>query len=150
MVMKTNGDKYSYSDTANSRTKARHCTPSFPKISLNFILSSMIGRFESRQGLGIFFTTASRPALGPTQPPIQWVSGAHSLEVKGPGREAILSLPNTPSWHGAQLKRAQGQPLGNRTLAHTIISLQFLSALYRLQGLSSAVYSGHCWVFPIK
>jgi hypothetical protein len=27
--------------------------------------------FESRQGLGIFlFTTTSRPALGPTQPPI--------------------------------------------------------------------------------
>jgi hypothetical protein len=33
--------------------------------------------FESRQGLGIFlFTTASRPALGPTQFPIQWVRGA--------------------------------------------------------------------------
>jgi hypothetical protein len=30
--------------------------------------------FESRKGLGIFlFTTAFRPALGPTQPPIQWV-----------------------------------------------------------------------------
>jgi hypothetical protein len=28
--------------------------------------------FDSRQGLGIFlFTTASRTALGPTQPPIQ-------------------------------------------------------------------------------
>jgi hypothetical protein len=45
--------------------------------------------FESRQGLGIFlFTTASRPALGPTQPPIQWVPGALSLGVKRPGREA--------------------------------------------------------------
>jgi hypothetical protein len=32
--------------------------------------------FDSRRGLGIFlFTTASRTALGPTQPPIQWVSG---------------------------------------------------------------------------
>jgi hypothetical protein len=30
--------------------------------------------FESRQGLDIFlFTTASRPALEPIQPPIQWV-----------------------------------------------------------------------------
>jgi hypothetical protein len=30
--------------------------------------------FESRQGLGIlFFTTASRPALGPIQPSIQWL-----------------------------------------------------------------------------
>jgi hypothetical protein len=45
--------------------------------------------FDSRQGLGIFFfTTASRTALGPTQPPIQWVPGALSLGVKRPGREA--------------------------------------------------------------
>jgi hypothetical protein len=29
-------------------------------------------KFESRQGLGIFlFTTASKSALGPTQPPIK-------------------------------------------------------------------------------
>jgi hypothetical protein len=33
--------------------------------------------FESRRGLGIFpFTTASRTALEPTQPTIQWVPGA--------------------------------------------------------------------------
>jgi hypothetical protein len=45
--------------------------------------------FDSRQGMGIFlFTTASRPALGPTQPPIQWVSGFISPGVKQPGREA--------------------------------------------------------------
>jgi hypothetical protein len=37
--------------------------------------------FDSRQGMGIFlFTTTSRTALGLTQPPIQWVSGALSLE----------------------------------------------------------------------
>jgi hypothetical protein len=33
----------------------------------------------------------SRTALGPTQPPIQWVSGALSLGVKRPGREADRS-----------------------------------------------------------
>jgi hypothetical protein len=45
--------------------------------------------FDSRRGLGIYlFTTASRTALGPTQPPIQWVPGVHSLGVKRPGREA--------------------------------------------------------------
>jgi hypothetical protein len=45
--------------------------------------------FESRHGLRIFlFTTASRTALGPTQPPIQWLPGALSLGVKRPRREA--------------------------------------------------------------
>jgi hypothetical protein len=46
--------------------------------------------------LGIFpFTTASRTALGPTQPPIQWVRGALSLGVKRPGREADHSPPSS-------------------------------------------------------
>jgi len=68
--------------------------------------------------LGIFlFTTVSRQALGPTQPPIQWVPGYISLGVKWPMREAdhspassvevkecvesYLHFPNTPSWCGA-------------------------------------------------
>jgi len=39
--------------------------------------------FESWQSLGIFlFTTASKPVLGPTQPPIQRVPGVLSLIVK--------------------------------------------------------------------
>jgi hypothetical protein len=77
----------------------------------------MIG-FRFRGGrLGIFlFDTMSRPALGPTQPPMQWVSGAISLGIKGPGREADYSppsstevtecaelyfhSPNTSSWRG--------------------------------------------------
>jgi len=37
------------------------------------------------------FTTASRLALGPTQPLIQWVPGTLSLGVKQPGREAAYS-----------------------------------------------------------
>jgi hypothetical protein len=52
--------------------------------------------FDSRQGLGIFlFTTAFRTALGPTQPPIQWVLGALSLGIKRPGREADHSPPSS-------------------------------------------------------
>jgi hypothetical protein len=52
--------------------------------------------FDSRRGLGIFlFITASRTALGPTQPPIQWAPGALSLEVKRPGREADHSSPSS-------------------------------------------------------
>jgi hypothetical protein len=74
--------------------------------------------FESRQGLGVFlFTVASRPALGPTQPPIRWVPGALSLGVKWSGRESDHSPPSsaevkecvelylpssdTSSWRGA-------------------------------------------------
>jgi hypothetical protein len=40
------------------------------------------------------FSTSSRPALGPTQRPIQWVTGALSPEVKRPGREADHSPPS--------------------------------------------------------
>jgi hypothetical protein len=55
-----------------------------------------VSDFDSRRGLGIFlFTTMSRKALGPTQPPIQWLPGALSLGVKWPGREADHSPPCT-------------------------------------------------------
>jgi hypothetical protein len=71
--------------------------------------------------LGIFlFTTASRTALGSTQPPTQWVPGDFSLGVEQPGRKADHSppssaeikewvglyfhSPNTPTWRGALLK----------------------------------------------
>jgi hypothetical protein len=73
--------------------------------------------FDSRRRLGIFlFTTSFRTALGPIQPPIQWVPGSLSLRVKRPWREAdysppsiaevkecvelYLHYPNTSSWHG--------------------------------------------------
>jgi hypothetical protein len=41
-----------------------------------------------------FFCTVSRPTLGPTQPPIQWVLGSLSPGLKRPGREADHSLPS--------------------------------------------------------
>jgi hypothetical protein len=57
-------------------------------------------------------------ALVPTQPPIHWAPVSLSLGVKRPGCETDhsppssakvrvelnLHFPNTPSWHGAQLK----------------------------------------------
>jgi hypothetical protein len=74
--------------------------------------SSCPGRVKN-----FLFCTLSRPALGSTQPPIQWVPGALSREVKRPGREAdhspptsaerlrkcgsIHTLPHTPSWRSA-------------------------------------------------
>jgi hypothetical protein len=58
--------------------------------------------FDSRRGLAIFlFTTASRTALGPTQPLIQWVLGALFLGVERLGREADHSPPS-----GAEVKNA--------------------------------------------
>jgi hypothetical protein len=73
------------------------------------------------KGVVIFLvTTASRPALGPTQPPIQLVLGALSLGIKRPDREADHSPPssaevkecvelylhslNMPSWRCVKLK----------------------------------------------
>jgi hypothetical protein len=47
--------------------------------------------FDSEQGM-FFFTTMSRLALGPTEPPIQWVPGAFHLRAMRPGREADHSL----------------------------------------------------------
>jgi hypothetical protein len=85
------------------------------------IFRSGVPGFDSRWVLGIFlFTTASRPSLEPTQPPIRCVPGTISLEIKRPGREADQSPPssaevkecvelhlhcsNTPSWRCDQLK----------------------------------------------
>jgi hypothetical protein len=41
------------------------------------------------------FSTASKPASGPTQPSIQWVLGAFSLGMKQLGREADNSPPSS-------------------------------------------------------
>jgi hypothetical protein len=41
-------------------------------------------RFPGGQEIFLFFMS-SRPALGPTQPPIQWVPGALSAGVKRQG-----------------------------------------------------------------
>jgi hypothetical protein len=41
------------------------------------------------------FSISFRPALGPTQPPIQWVPSALSSRLKRPGREADHSPPTS-------------------------------------------------------
>jgi len=51
----------------------------------------------------LLFTTASRPVLGPTQPPIEWIPGCLSLGVKRPGHEADYTPPSSAKvksvWH---------------------------------------------------
>jgi hypothetical protein len=54
-------------------------------------VQSQAGAWEGR----VFFTTASRPALGPTQPPIQWAPGGLTPAVKRPGREVDQSPPSS-------------------------------------------------------
>jgi hypothetical protein len=120
-------------------------TPSY------WLSSSGVLWFDSRRGLGILlFTTASRMALGPTQPPIQWVPGSLSLGVKRPGREAYHSppssaevkewvelyihSPNTPSWRGAQMKHGD-----NFTFTFTLLT--------KLPSLYLFLYSS---VFPSR
>jgi hypothetical protein len=44
-------------------------------------------------GKNFYFSMSSKPALGPTQTPIQWVPGALSSGVKRQGREADHSSP---------------------------------------------------------
>jgi hypothetical protein len=59
-------------------------------------------QFDSRKKQGIFlFVTASRSALGPTKPPIQWVQVGLSPVLLRPGREADHSHPiSASSCHG--------------------------------------------------
>jgi hypothetical protein len=50
----------------------------------------LVGSSPSKDWEFFFFTIASRPAMGPTQPPIHWVL---SIRVKRPGRETDRSPP---------------------------------------------------------
>jgi hypothetical protein len=74
--------------------------------------------FGSQQYKIFLFFTASRPKVGPTQPPIQWVSRALSPRLKRTGSEAdhsppsstevknggaIPPLPHMSPWHNACL-----------------------------------------------
>jgi hypothetical protein len=64
-------------------------------ISVHKFCSVLIPRVDDR-GVGVripveprfvYYFKSSRPALGPIQPPIQWILGSLSLRVKRPGHE---------------------------------------------------------------
>jgi hypothetical protein len=66
-------------------------------IALGYGLDDRGSRVRFPAGLGIsLYTTASGTALGPTQPPIQWVPGTLSLGVKRPGVKLTTHLHLVP------------------------------------------------------
>jgi hypothetical protein len=81
--------------TADVRT--RHPSNAKP-VSFTAIATGYgLGGWCSNPGKGniFLFSTAFRPALGPTQPPIQWVPMAISPGVKRPGLVAEHSPPTS-------------------------------------------------------
>jgi hypothetical protein len=79
----------------------KHDETHFSSTEYPLTVSTMHWGKYSQRGLGIFlFTTASRTALGSTQPPIQWVPGSPFLGVKRSGSEADHSPPSS-----AEVKR---------------------------------------------
>jgi hypothetical protein len=60
-------------------------------IVLGYGLEIWVLEFDSWWELEIFLFTTTSAALGPTQPPTEWVPQALSLGVKWPGREADRS-----------------------------------------------------------
>jgi hypothetical protein len=65
-------------------------------MGIALLLAARLSSFDSRQGKVIFlFSVASRRALLPTQPPIQFVAKTVSQGLKRPGRGADHSPTST-------------------------------------------------------
>jgi hypothetical protein len=80
------------------------------------------------------FSTSSRPAPGPTQPPIHCVPGVLSLGVKRPGSEADLSPPTSAevkkTWIYNRIAVILCAPPTCRSLVSLSLSLS-LNSFYR-------------------
>jgi hypothetical protein len=97
------------------------------------------GRSSSPASGEIFlFSTASRPVVGPTQPPIQWVPEGTFVGVKRPGRQADLQLvprsrihgsvhplPHTYSWRSVSLVKYRDKFTSASTIEPSLASGQF-------------------------
>jgi hypothetical protein len=74
-------------------------------------------RFLAGVGKGCFLiTTASRRALGPIQPPIEWVTWLLFLGVRQPGRKDDHSLPS-----GTEVKNDRSYTSISPTRLHGVV-----------------------------
>jgi hypothetical protein len=64
---------------------------------------------EGRDSRIFSLTSASRPALGPTQPPVQWVPGALSPGVKR-GRDVMLTAHPLLEQRSRKCRRYNSSP----------------------------------------
>jgi hypothetical protein len=100
-------------------------TGPLPHVSRNSSVGIATGCGLDDRGVGVrvpvgsrVFSMSSRPALGSTQPPVQWVPGLFPRGLSGRGVKLtthlqlvprsrkcgfINSLPRTPSWRSAEL-----------------------------------------------
>jgi hypothetical protein len=94
-----------------------------PGSSVNVVIRLRVARsgFDSRQGQGFFLFATSRPALGPTQPPIQGVPGS-----KRPESEADHSPLSS-----AEVKKA-------RSYTFTLPYNSYFSVRYRIRSTNRA------------
>jgi hypothetical protein len=109
-------------------------------MALGYVLDDL--GFESRQGLRILlFTTVSILALGPKQPPIEWVTGtgALTLGVKRPRREA----DHSPS--GAEVKNEWSYTSTPPIRLHGVV----LKAQGRLYVYVLHIYNAHLWAMEL-
>jgi hypothetical protein len=108
-------ERMNYSDTVTPRSEdaMKYLAKAIPVLFLNINLVPTMPKEHSRYNNWLWagrlrgrssrpgrvknflFSKSSRPALGPTQPPIQWVLGALSPMVKRSGREADHSPPTS-------------------------------------------------------
>jgi hypothetical protein len=78
-------------------------------------MAQSVKRRASGQPAEVRFPAGVRPALGPTQPPVQWVPEAPSSGVKRPGREADHSPPLTLTVReGCACKSSVEKPEGEK------------------------------------